>query len=214
MCLLKERGVYMMNIDKLYEPYWIRFYGRKACFTNPAFRAEGTTYDVPTPSAIRGMIDSIFWKPEFHWEIREIRVMKPIQSYIMTVNGFGNFNTMEDMQKHMTFLYDVEYEISADLVLHDENNDMMKYHAMFLDRLNHGRCRKRPWFGISDCPCLFEPVGKHKQPIDLTKDFGNMFFDFVYNGKNTTPIFYNPKMVDGIIVVPQKLYGQMNFGRR
>jgi CRISPR-associated protein Cas5d len=50
-----------------------------ACFTRPEMKVERVSYDVMTPSAARGILESIFWKPAFHWRIQSITPLKPIQ---------------------------------------------------------------------------------------------------------------------------------------
>lgn len=50
-----------------------------ACFTRPELKVERVSYDVMTPSAARGVLESIFWKPAFRWRIQSITPLKPIQ---------------------------------------------------------------------------------------------------------------------------------------
>ena len=52
--------------------------GEKACFTSVSHRAERVTEQVPTPSAMRGVFDAIFWHPQFKWVIDKIVVLNPI----------------------------------------------------------------------------------------------------------------------------------------
>ena len=37
--------------------------GDYACFARPEMKVERVSYDVPTPSALEGLIKSIYWKP-------------------------------------------------------------------------------------------------------------------------------------------------------
>ena len=60
-------------------PLEVTVWGPMACFTRPEAKVERVSYPVPTPSAARGILEAIFWKPEFSWHIREIVVLKPIQ---------------------------------------------------------------------------------------------------------------------------------------
>lgn len=50
-----------------------------ACFTRPENKAERVSYDVMTPSAARGVLEAIFWKPEFSWQVREIVVLNEVK---------------------------------------------------------------------------------------------------------------------------------------
>ena len=62
-----------------YIPLCVRVWGDYACFTRPEMKVERVSYPVPTPSAARGILEAIFWKPEFRWEVVETRVLKPIR---------------------------------------------------------------------------------------------------------------------------------------
>ena len=59
-------------------PLEVKVWGEYACFTRPEFGAERVSYEVMTPSAARGMLEAIFWKPEFRWQILEILVLPPV----------------------------------------------------------------------------------------------------------------------------------------
>lgn len=60
-------------------PLEVKVWGDFACFTRPEFGTERVSYEVMTPSAARGILEAIFWKPEFSWQIREIAVLPPVQ---------------------------------------------------------------------------------------------------------------------------------------
>ena len=60
--------------------YGIKLYvsGEYACFTRPEMKSERVTYDVMTPSAARGVLEAIYWKPQMRWRVHRIRVLNPI----------------------------------------------------------------------------------------------------------------------------------------
>ena len=62
----------------------IKVGGDYACFTNPGLKVERCTYPVMTPAAARGVLEAIFWKPQFRWEIREIKILT--LKYLSIVN--------------------------------------------------------------------------------------------------------------------------------
>src|SRR4029078_11806935 len=64
----------------------IRVWGDFACFTRPEMKVERVSYPVPTPSAARGVLEAIFWKPEFVWSVREIAVLTPIPYFSILRN--------------------------------------------------------------------------------------------------------------------------------
>lgn len=57
----------------------LHIWGDYACFTRPEMKVERVSYDVPTPSAARGILLAIHWKPAINWVIDKIYVLKPIQ---------------------------------------------------------------------------------------------------------------------------------------
>jgi len=59
-------------------PLSVKVWGDWACFTRPEMKVERVSYEVMTPSAARGILEAIFWKPEFQWRIRAIHVLRPI----------------------------------------------------------------------------------------------------------------------------------------
>lgn len=62
-------------------PYGIRLHvtGDYALFTRPEMKAERVSYDVMTPSAARGVLEAIYWKPQIRWVIDRLHVLRPIQ---------------------------------------------------------------------------------------------------------------------------------------
>ena len=60
-------------------PLEVKIWGDWACFTRPEMKVERVSYPTVTPSAARGILEAILWKPEFSWRVEEIRVLKPIR---------------------------------------------------------------------------------------------------------------------------------------
>ena len=57
-------------------------YGSYALFSNPVMRVGGEkiSYHIPTYEALKGIVESIYWKPTIMWIIDGVRVMNPIQT--------------------------------------------------------------------------------------------------------------------------------------
>jgi len=53
----------------------LKVWGDYACFTRPEFKVERVSYPVMTPSAARGVLEAIYWKPQFRYRIRRIGVI-------------------------------------------------------------------------------------------------------------------------------------------
>lgn len=58
---------------------YLRVWGNWACFTRPEMKVERVSYPVMTPSAARGLLEAILYKPQFRWRIHRIAVKRPIQ---------------------------------------------------------------------------------------------------------------------------------------
>jgi len=63
----------MANIVK------VKVSGELACFTRPEAKVERVSYMCMTPSAARGVLEAVLWKPEFHWIVHSITVLRPIR---------------------------------------------------------------------------------------------------------------------------------------
>src|SRR5512145_1517053 len=68
----------------------IRVQGRYALFTRPEMKVERVSYDVITPSAARGIIEAVHWKPAIRWVIDKIHVLKPIRFESIRRNEVGS----------------------------------------------------------------------------------------------------------------------------
>ena len=98
--------------------------GDYACFTRPEMKVERVSYDVPTPSAVRAIFESIFWKPAIRWRVRKIEVLKPIiwtsvrrneVGSVMSERSDGMFIEEVRQQRAGLFLRDVAYRLHAEL---------------------------------------------------------------------------------------------------
>ena len=66
--------------------------GRNACFTRPEMKVECVSYDVITPSAARGILEAIHWKPAIRWVIDRIHVLEPIRFQSIRRVTFARLN--------------------------------------------------------------------------------------------------------------------------
>lgn len=107
-----------------YKPFCLEVWGDYACFTRPEMKVERVSYDVPTPSAVRAVFESIFWKPAIRWQVNKIEVLNPIKWISVRRNEVGNVMSersdglfIEDnrQQRAGLFLRDVRYRFYATL---------------------------------------------------------------------------------------------------
>lgn len=204
-------------------PLALRVWGDFACFTRPEMKVERVTYPVMTPSSARGVLEAVFWKPEFTWRIEEVWVLKPIEYYSILRNevnsrqservasawsrsGGGYDASADRAQRHTLALRCVEYVIKAQIELRPGvDEDPAKFRDQFRRRVNEGRCFATPYLGCREFSAAFGPVTGSEQPIDRTEDLGPMLREIEYDGDGSgqgSPRFFNAKLERGVLYVP------------
>lgn len=207
------------------EPFRIKVYGEYACFTRPEMKVERVSYEVMTPSAARGILEAILWKPAIRWTILQIDVLNPIQWVSLRRNEIGSVissKTVKTAMKASTgnlgvyiendrqqraglFLKNVDYIIHAEFEMTDKagpSDTITKFENMFIRRASKGQCYHRPYFGCREFPVSFEFINKNKDKlmtIDESRSLGWMLYDLDYSGKEPMPMFFNAKMEKGKI---------------
>ena len=198
----------------------VKVTGGYACFTRPDLKVERMTYPCMTPSAARGVLDSILWKPEFQWYVRKIIVLNPVRFFTIKRNEINTKQgrtpiIIEDKraQRNSVILRDVAYIIEASIYQKETSarNKPEKYigrkgidadhDGIFIRRVKKGQCWRRPYLGTREFSAEFmEPHGK-EQPLKETIPIGSMLFDIFYNEKGKPePIFFHDVAVrNGIL---------------
>lgn len=211
-----------MNRSK---PFRLRVSGENACFTRPEMKVERVSYDVMTPSAARGILEAILWKPAIKWNILQIDVLNPIKWESVRRNevgkvvpagsvksamkkGIGDLGLYiedERQQRAGLFLRDVAYVIHAEFEMTaeaDSEDSVTKFEQMFIRRACNGQCFHRPYFGCREFPVDFEFIPKDADSIPtlgITRDLGWMLYDLDYLGTEPMPQFFHAEMTDGKI---------------
>jgi CRISPR-associated protein Cas5d len=188
-------------------PLYLRTWGDLACFTRPEMKVERVSYSVMTPSAARGLLEAVLYKPQFRWRVHRIAVQKPIRFIalrrnevkcrIPTRNPQPICAEDERTQRNTLALRDVEYVIEASLELtslanqprrrpqcEDEmegDDNLGKYFGMFRRRADDGQCFARPCFGCREFPAHFELADESamrvSQGTNPDSDLGMMLYD-------------------------------------
>src|SRR6516165_3641734 len=89
----------------------VRVWGNYACFSRPELKTERVSYPVMTPSAARGVLEAIYWKPEFDYVITAIEVLAPIRWAAIRRNEVTSMITLDWVRAAMAdpqLRYDVE----------------------------------------------------------------------------------------------------------
>lgn len=201
----------------------VRVWGDFACFTRPEAKVERVSYPVMTPSAARGVLEAIFWRPEAAWRVESIAVLKPIR-YVSILrnevnsraservarswqqNGGGYDASSDRSQRHTLALRDVAYVIQARIgPKPGVADDPAKYRAQFRRRVDRGQCFTTPYFGCREFTAAFAPVGGDERPIDRTEDLGMMLLDLAYEPNQSgrgVPRFFRAQLDHGVLRVP------------
>jgi len=210
-----------------YAPVKIKVWGSLACFTRPEMKVERVSYEVMTPSAARGILEAIFWKPEFRWEVREISVLKPIRFYSIVRNevnnravcstaqqwsqkGGGYFadDSKSRAQRHTLAVRDVAYVIAADVAVRSGvEEDPAKFRDQFRRRVARGQYYLTPYLGCREFAASFEEPDDNEQPIATTVELGRMLFDLDYQSDGRgQPRFFQARLEQGVLRIPSKMY--------
>lgn len=191
----------------------VKVSGEFACFTRPDLKVERMTYPCMTPSAARGVLDSILWKPEFQWWVHRIQVLKPVNFFSVKRNEINAKQgkspiIIEDRraQRNSIILRNVEYIIEASIYQKkfDPVNPPKKYAEMFKRRVKKGQCWRRPYLGTREFAAEFSAPDGSERPITGTIPIGSMLFDIFYDdkGKPSPLFFYDVAVHDGILECP------------
>lgn len=163
----------------------LRVWGNYACFTRPEMKVERVSYDVMTPSAARGILEAVYWKPAIRWVVDFIHVLKPIRFENIRRNELGKKLPIKSLgtamndgvssvqifidetdpsgklvnrqQRGTMVLKEVDYVIEAQFEFTDQADakDPGKHLAIFERRARRGQCFHRPYFGCREFPVYF-----------------------------------------------------------
>ncbi len=204
-------------------------WGDWACFTRPEMKVERVSYDAMTPSAARGVVEAIYWKPEIRWHIDRITVLKPIQFTSVRRNevkdkiGAGAAKAMKDgvgnlafcvddgdnrQQRATLMLRDVAYTIEAHIEILGGPDNIAKHLDQFNRRARKGSCFTRPYLGCREFAADFElleaesAIPKVHESLSGDRDLGWMLHDIDFsNAKDKQAKFFHAFMRDGVIDV-------------
>jgi CRISPR-associated protein Cas5d len=205
-------------------------WGDFALFTRPEMKVERVSYDVITPSAARGVVEAIYWKPEIRWVIDRLRVLRPIRFTSQRRNevgakisardaasamkaGSGNLGLYIEEQRQQRaalLLRDVAYIIEAHFQIIAGPENEAKHLDQFNRRARSGQCFTRPYFGTRECAADFSLVEGDTVVADelpseqRTRDLGWMLHDIDFANERE-PRFFHAMMNDGVIDVPSFL---------
>lgn len=205
----------------------LHVWGDFALFTRPEMKAERVSYDAMTPSAARGILEAIHWKPSIRWVVDRIHVLQPIRFMNIRRNEVGSRISAGTARKAMTsgsgvlgmvieeerqqraslVLRDVAYLIEAHFELLNSNEHPGKHLDQFNRRARRGQCFHRPYLGCREFDAAFAlvegdmPTSKLAGTPEGDRDLGFMLHDIDFDNEMTAR-FFRAEMRNGVIDVP------------
>lgn len=207
---------------------YIRLSGPYALFTRPEMKVERVSYDFITPSAARGALEAVYWKPAIRWVIDRIHVLKPIEFTNIRRNEVSDKILTSDIKSAMKgvtkplyisatdrrqqrasmLLRDVDYVLEAHFepvpAKWGERDSVEGHYAIATRRLRQGQYYHAPCLGTREFPARVEYLEDRaaipRSTLSGSKDFGWVLYDMDYtNPDDIRPVFFRAQMVDGVI---------------
>lgn len=202
----------------------VRVRGPMAIFTRPELKVERVSYPVITPSAARGLLEAILWKPAIRWRIERIKVLSEIKFTAFRRNEINNkavapkasvvkeggtmspyFADEDRAQRNTVALKNVDYIIEAHFEMTAKagpDDNLKKFVEMFQRRLEKGQHFHHPYLGCRECVADVTTADGAPDPIESDEDLGIMLWDIDF-GKINRPRFFNARLREGILEVPE-----------
>lgn len=210
----------------------LHIWGEYACFTRPEMKVERVSYDVITPSAARGILEAIHWKPAIRWQIDRIHVLRPIRFESIrrneVVSKIPVRNAMNAMKSKSTqnlylvadqdrtqraamVLRDVSYVIEAhfDLTSNAAADDNVGKHLdQFKRRARKGQCFHQPCMGTREFVAHFSLLDDADDlpTCDLSEADKNRDLGWMLHdidfAAGSTARFFRAELKNGVIEVP------------
>ena len=216
-----------MAAAELYPPVEVKVWGDDACFTRPEMKVERVSYEVMTPSAARGILEAIFWKPEFRWRVRAIP-RAPRGPVLLHPAQRGQCQGVAAQRRRMAGRErrvfrrrgsrPTSYTRPARCGLRHcrgcrscalASRRSAKYRDQFRRRVMRGQCHSMPYLGCREFTAAFALPDGGEDPIERSVDLGRMLFDLDYADDGSgrgTPRFFEARLERGVVRVPPALY--------
>ncbi|WP_370084278.1 type I-C CRISPR-associated protein Cas5c [Streptacidiphilus sp. MAP12-16] len=202
--------------------------GPMACFTRPELKVERVSYPVITPSAAVGVLEAIFWKPEFRYVVTRIEVLRRIEWMSVRRNEVKSVISATEVaalrrdprrrydvegdrdQRNTMALKDVAYRIHAQVLLapHATTTEE-KYREQLRRRVERGACFSEPFLGCREFSAAFRPASPDLAPIERTEELGVMLHSIAHTADGAEQYrWFRARLVDGVMEVPLNPLGQ------
>lgn len=170
-----------------------------ACFPRPEFRRDEVTYDVLTPSAARGVLDRVHWRPAIRWVINAISVLRPICIFEDRTSTDRHLHPRSIILRDVSYLIDAHFDLTARAGPSDEPE---RHRGMFRRQVRSG---PSVFLGgeehLGEIRLLEDAAPAEAVPINETRDLGWMVHEADYQDRKRLR-FFRAQMVAGIVAVP------------
>lgn len=193
-----------------------KVYGKYALFTDPLTKIGGEkcSYQIPTYQALKGILESVYWKPTIIWYIDKVRIKNPIKTQTRSAKPInysgGHFLSI------YTYLVDVEYQVQAHFEWNLNREDLAQdrnenKHYFIAKRMIERGGRRDVFLGARECQGYVEPC-RFGEGEGFYDNYGELAFDLMFHGfdypdesgKNELHArFWRPQMINGIVEFPR-----------
>lgn len=202
----------------------VRARGPLACFTRPELKVERFSYPVMTPSAARGLLEAVLWKPAIQWQINRIHVLNEIKFTAFRRNEVNSkapapstrtithggpapvfFGDEDRAQRNTVALADVDYVIEANFALTGQagsGDNVNKFVEMFERRVAKGQHFHQPYFGCREFVAEVLPADNPPPAIAEDRHLGIVLWDIAFGTDTNAAIFFDASLRHGVLEVP------------
>ena len=190
-----------------------KVYGKYALFTDPITKIGGekSSYQIPTYQSLKGILESVYWKPTIIWVIDKLRVIHPIQTQSKSNKPMSYGKGSHDLSIY-TYLSEVEYQVQAHFEWNTNRPDMEadrneNKHYFVAKRMIEKGGRRDIFLGTRECQGYVEPC-KFGYGPGFYDNYTELSFDLMFHGfdypdeigsKELFARFWRPKMINGIV---------------
>ena len=215
-------------------PLTIRVRGPLAVFSNPILKVERMSVPVMTPSAARGLIESVLWKPAIRWHVERIKVLAPIRFTSFRRNEVNSrvptlSKTLirdggtppvlvadEDRaQRNTVALRDVDYVVDLSFSMTRRagpGDNVAKFVDMFRRRVERGQHFAQPYLGCREFPADVTNAENAPAPIAESRSLGRLLWDIEFDPTaGNLPVFFDAELVNGVLTVPSDLIERARY---
>lgn len=188
--------------------------GRYALFTDPLTKIGGekSTLMIPTYQALKGICESIYWKPSIIWFVDKVCINNPIRTEKKGIRPIA-YSGGNDLA-YYSYLKDVEYVVQAHFEFNYNRKDLQRdfnenKHFQIAKRSMEKGGRRDVFLGVRECQAYVEPCeftnefSYYNRNEDYYMEFGFQYHSISYpdeNGAGEMRVkFWNPVMKNGVI---------------